>query len=79
VRVARRRGSAATVAGGAENLPCAYLAAAGLAGLALHAAFGLWWADAAAALVAAAATLREAAQARGNEHGDVDPSIPGGP
>jgi divalent metal cation (Fe/Co/Zn/Cd) transporter len=52
-------GSAATAAEGAQNTLCAYLAAGVLIGLALNAAFGLWWADPAVALGIAALALHE--------------------
>lgn len=58
-RVGRSLGSAATRAEGAQNLLCAYLAVAVLAGLVLNAAFGLWWADPLAALVIAGVAVRE--------------------
>lgn len=53
-RVGARLGSSATSGDGAQNMLCALTAAGALAGLALNAAFGLWWADAAAALCIAA-------------------------
>jgi divalent metal cation (Fe/Co/Zn/Cd) transporter len=59
VRLAHQLGSAATKGEGNQNLLCAYLAAAVLAGLAGNAAFGLWWLDPAAALVIAAVAVRE--------------------
>lgn len=58
-RVGRRLGSAATVADGAQNMLCAYLAVAVLGGLALNAAFGLWWTDPLVALGIAALAVRE--------------------
>jgi divalent metal cation (Fe/Co/Zn/Cd) transporter len=51
--------SAATRSEGTQNLLCAYLAVAVLAGLLLNAAFGWWWADPLAALVIAGVAVRE--------------------
>jgi divalent metal cation (Fe/Co/Zn/Cd) transporter len=59
IRLAHQLGSAATKGEGNQNLLCAYLAAAVLAGLAANALFGLWWLDPAAALVIAAVAIRE--------------------
>ncbi len=58
-RLGRQLGSAATVNEGAQNMLCAYLSVALLAGLLLNALAGWWWADPAAALVIAAIALRE--------------------
>lgn len=58
-RVGRRLGSSATVSEAAQNLVCAYLSVALLAGLGANALWGWWWADPAAALVIAAVALRE--------------------
>ena len=58
-RVGRRLGSAATVSEAAQNLVCAYLSVALLAGLLANAVAGWWWADPAAALVIAAVAVRE--------------------
>jgi divalent metal cation (Fe/Co/Zn/Cd) transporter len=58
-QVGRRLNSSATVKEGAQNMLCAYLSVALLAGLLLNALAGWWWADPAAALVIAAAALRE--------------------
>ena len=62
--VAKRRvgdalGSRATAAEGMQNMLCAYLSIAVLAGLALNAAFGFWWADPLAGLVIAGVAVRE--------------------
>ena len=62
-RAGRALGSHATVAEAAQNELCAYLSVALLAGLLLNAVWGLWWADPAAALVIAAAALREGREA----------------
>jgi divalent metal cation (Fe/Co/Zn/Cd) transporter len=58
-RVGVRLGSRATASEGAQNMLCAYLSVALLAGLLLNAAAGWWWADPAAALVVAAVAVRE--------------------
>jgi divalent metal cation (Fe/Co/Zn/Cd) transporter len=60
-RVGQRLGSAATVSEGAQNMLCAYLSVALLAGLGANALAGWWWADPIAALVIAAVALREGA------------------
>ena len=54
-----RLGSAATVAEGAQNLLCAYLSVALLAGLGANALLGWWWADPLAGLAIAAVAARE--------------------
>lgn len=61
-RIGQRLGSGATAGEGTQNMLCAYLAAGVLAGLALNAAFGLWWADPAVALGIAALAIREGRQ-----------------
>jgi divalent metal cation (Fe/Co/Zn/Cd) transporter len=58
-RLGARLDSGATAGEGTQNLLCAYLSAAVLAGLALNAALGLWWADPAAALFIAAVAVKE--------------------
>jgi divalent metal cation (Fe/Co/Zn/Cd) transporter len=58
-RVGNRLGSSATVSESAQNLVCAYLSVALLAGLLANAVLGWWWADPAAALVIAAVALKE--------------------
>lgn len=58
-RVGAKLHSAATKSEGTQNLLCAYLAVAVLAGLGLNAAFGWWWADPLAALVIAGVAVRE--------------------
>lgn len=57
--VGRRLGSAATVSESAQNLLCAYLSVALLAGLGANALVGWWWADPLAALVIAGVAARE--------------------
>jgi divalent metal cation (Fe/Co/Zn/Cd) transporter len=58
-RLGRQLGSAATAGEGTQNMLCAYLAGAVLVGLALNAAFGLWWADPVVALGIGALAIRE--------------------
>ncbi len=58
-RTGRRLGSATVVADSTQTLLCTYLSAVLLVGLALNAAFGWWWADAAVGLVVAGLALRE--------------------
>lgn len=59
LQVAEQIGSVATRGEGQQNLLCAYLSAALLAGLLGNALLGLWWLDPAAALVIAAVAVRE--------------------
>jgi divalent metal cation (Fe/Co/Zn/Cd) transporter len=61
-RVGEQLGSAATVKEGAQNLVCAYLSVALLAGLLANALADWWWADPAAALVIAGVAAREGVQ-----------------
>lgn len=61
-RVARTLGSQATHGEGAQNLLCAYLAAAVFLGLAGNALLGWWWLDPIAALAIAGIALREGVQ-----------------
>jgi divalent metal cation (Fe/Co/Zn/Cd) transporter len=58
-RLADTLGSVATRGEGTQNLLCAYLAAAVLAGLLGNTFLGLWWLDPVAALVVAAVAVRE--------------------
>jgi divalent metal cation (Fe/Co/Zn/Cd) transporter len=51
--------SGATAGEGTQNLLCAYLAAAVLAGLAANGLFGWWWLDPLIALIVAAVAIRE--------------------
>lgn len=62
-RIGRRMGSVATEGEGAQNLLCAYMAAALLVGLVGNALFGLWWLDPAAALAIAGLAVREGTEA----------------
>ena len=57
--VGRRLNSAATVSEASQNMICAYLSVALLAGLLANALAGWWWADPAAALIIAAVAARE--------------------
>ena len=67
-RVGRRLGSSATVSEGAQNLLCAYLSLAVLAGLLGNALAGWWWLDPLAALLIAFVAVREGRAAwRGDE------------
>jgi divalent metal cation (Fe/Co/Zn/Cd) transporter len=61
-RLADKLGSVATRGEGTQNLLCAYLAVAVLAGLLGNAIFGLWWLDPAVALAIAAVAVREGIQ-----------------
>ena len=58
-RLGARLNSGATAGEGTQNLLCAYLAAAVLAGLAANGLFGWWWLDPLIALVVAAVAIRE--------------------
>jgi divalent metal cation (Fe/Co/Zn/Cd) transporter len=62
-RVGQRLGSRATQSEGRQNMLCAYLSVALLAGLAANAILGFWWADPLAGLVIAAAAVREGREA----------------
>lgn len=69
-RVARRLGSRAAVGEAGQNLLCAYLSLALLAGLLANAVAGWWWADPAAALVVGALALREGVESLRGERDD---------
>lgn len=58
-QVGRAINSAAMVADSKQTELCAYLSAILLAGLALHAVFGWWWADAVAGLIMTPIILNE--------------------
>jgi divalent metal cation (Fe/Co/Zn/Cd) transporter len=62
-RIGSRIGSSATASEGKQNLLCAYLAAALLAGLLGNALFGAWWADPVVALFIAYVAVREGLEA----------------
>jgi divalent metal cation (Fe/Co/Zn/Cd) transporter len=68
-RIGRQLGSAATVNEGAQNMLCAYLSVALLAGLGANALLGWWWADPAAGLLIAAVAVREG---MGGWRGELD-------
>jgi divalent metal cation (Fe/Co/Zn/Cd) transporter len=71
-RVARQLGSSATHSEGRQNMLCAYLSAALLAGLGVNALFGWWWGDPAAALLISGFAVREGVDAwRGDACCDV--------
>ena len=64
-------GSRALIADSKQTYACWYLSVTTLAGLALNAAFGLWWADPVAALLIAFFLVREAREAwEGEGEGD---------
>jgi divalent metal cation (Fe/Co/Zn/Cd) transporter len=62
-RVGRQLGSSATVSEGAQNMLCAYLAVAVLAGLVGNAVAGWWWLDPVAALFIAYVAVKEGREA----------------
>lgn len=62
-RIGRRMGSTATTGEGAQNILCAYMAAALLLGLLANALLGIWWLDPVAGLVIAALAVREGIEA----------------
>lgn len=70
-RVAERLDSAPLRAEATMSMLDGFLAAATLAGLVLHAAFGWWWADPGAALIVAVAALNEARE-NWEEAGEAD-------
>lgn len=68
-RTGRAMNSATLTADAQETLLCSYLSAILLAGLALNALFGWWWADPVAACGMAALAVREGREAwRGEDH-----------
>lgn len=70
-RTGEALGSRALVADSQQTFACWYLSVTTLAGLALNAVMGLWWADPVAALVIAAFLVREAREAwEGEEVGE---------
>lgn len=62
-RIADEIGSAATMGEGRQNILCAYLAGALLAGLAGNALFGAWWLDPAVGLLIAGVAVKEGLEA----------------
>jgi len=70
-RTGEALGSRALIADAQQTYACWYLSTAALAGLALNAVFGLWWADPLAGLVIVVFLLREGWEAwNGEEHDD---------
>ena len=61
-RIGRQLNSSATVSEAGQNMICAYLSVALLAGLLLNALAGWWWADPVAALAIAGIAAREGVQ-----------------
>jgi divalent metal cation (Fe/Co/Zn/Cd) transporter len=61
--IGRKLNSSATVSEASQNMICAYLSIALLAGLLANAILGWWWADPAAALVIAAVAAKEGVEA----------------
>jgi divalent metal cation (Fe/Co/Zn/Cd) transporter len=74
-RLARTLGSSATRGEGAQNLLCAYLAGGVFLGLAGNALFGWWWLDPIAALLIAAAAVREGLETWSGEACCAAPSL----
>lgn len=69
-RVGARLGSSATVSEGAQNMLCAYLSLAVLAGLLANALVGAWWLDPLAGLFIALVAVREGLESwKGEECG----------
>ena len=62
-RLGARLGSGATAGEGEQNLLCAYMAAAVLAGLAANSLWGWWWLDPVVGLGVAALAVREGLEA----------------
>ncbi len=71
-RIGARLNSRATIGEGVQNMLCAYLAAAVLAGLLANTWFGLWWADPVIALGIAALAVHEGREAWEGEDDDDD-------
>ena len=69
-RIGTRLDSRATIGEGVQNILCAYLAIAVLAGLLANTWFGLWWADPVIALGIAALAVREGREAWEGEDDD---------
>ena len=74
-RLGARLGSGATAGEGGQNLLCAYLAAAVLAGLVANGMWGWWWVDPLAGLLVAAMAAREGVEAW---RGEACCTAPGG-
>jgi len=69
-RVGRAMGSRAVLADSAETWACVYLSGVVLAGLALNALFGWWWADPFAALAVVGFLVKEGREAFNDEDAD---------
>jgi divalent metal cation (Fe/Co/Zn/Cd) transporter len=69
-RTGEELGQRSVTADSAQTRACAYLSAVVLAGLALNAAFGWWWADPVAALAVVAFLVQEGREALEGEHLD---------
>jgi divalent metal cation (Fe/Co/Zn/Cd) transporter len=76
-RLGARLGSGATAGEGGQNLLCAYLAAAVLAGLLANSLWGWWWVDPVAALAVAATAVREGREAWRGESCCAVPAVAG--
>ena len=75
-RVGRALGSHATESEGTQNMLCAYLSLALLAGLGANALFGWWWADPVAAFAIGAVAARESIRAwRGEDRSCCAPLV----
>jgi divalent metal cation (Fe/Co/Zn/Cd) transporter len=73
---ARRLGVPALEAESIETIVCAYLSFTLLMGLVLNAAWGVWWADPAAALARVPYVLKEGWEAwQGEEDEEVESSV----
>jgi divalent metal cation (Fe/Co/Zn/Cd) transporter len=69
-RVGEAMGSRAVLADSAETWACVYLSAVVLAGLALNALFGWWWADPVAAIAVVGFLVKEGREAFSHEDHD---------
>ena len=76
-RIGEKLGSPATRSEGRQNMLCAYLSAALLAGLGANALFGLWLADPVTALVIAGVALKEGRESWRGEGCCTAPVVPG--
>ena len=77
--IGQRLGSGATAGEGTQNMLCAYMAGGVLAGLALNAAFGLWWADPVVALGIGTLALSEGLKTWRGEGCCAGSPLPGEP
>src|SRR5215210_4585164 len=76
-RLGEKLGSSATKSEGRQNMLCAYLSAALLAGLGANALFGLWWADPVTALLIAGVAVKEGRESWRGESCCTTPVVPG--